>query len=252
MKGKTGPAAGIIEFEPCELPEKIICIYGIMEMGMIMGTRRVDWGMARVYRDEEKNSQKTLGMYVKSSARVLANYSISVLLFIIFLYAVISLAKNNTSTWLAIYSFVVFLLCYALIYSDMKKLAIKERKPQYKLKPYPVKGFVYGIIGFLPFIILEITYLFIIFDDSVLNRIKHALLNTVMGPLYWCIKLFSSSFIGYAVATSIVPVIAGFAYMMGYFGWKFPGIPHKARKPEKPGNGTNKNLYKRPDHINIK
>ena len=66
--------------------------------------------------------------YIKSSIRVFADYGIALLFFVIFLYGLISMAGYKTPQWLPVYSFLTFLICYGLLYSEMKAIAAKEKK----------------------------------------------------------------------------------------------------------------------------
>lgn len=157
--------------------------------------------------------------YVKNGSKVLFGYLVSLLVFGIFIYVFISLAKDNMYVLLPYYSLLFFLLAFSIIYSDMKKLAEKEKKPQYDLKPYPVKGLVYGAIGFLPVALLEVISVFLVFGDQMADRIKHLAVNTLMGPLYFIIRMAGEAPIGYILASLAVPVIAMLGYMAGYYGF---------------------------------
>ena len=165
--------------------------------------------------------------YIKGGLKVFTGYLMSLLVFVIFLYLFISVTKDSFYAWLPLYSFILFVLMFLIIYSDMRKLAVKERKPQYNLNPYPFKGLVLGLIGFSPLILLELVYPLLIFGSEPLNRVKHLVLNTLMGPLYFVVRLGNGSVWAYAAASLVVPVIAMLAYLAGYYGFelmKFFGI----------------------------
>ncbi|RCX13249.1 hypothetical protein DFR58_11867 [Anaerobacterium chartisolvens] len=148
--------------------------------------------------------------YIKGSLKVLADYGLSLLLFCIF---VISMYK-----YLSVFSFIIFLLMFALIYSDFKKLAIKEKRPHSEVPRYPLKGFVLGFFGFLPIMLIEAVYPLINFNDKVLEGIKHLALNTILSPLFWFIKLGNEVWYFYALAPLIVIAITGLGYVAGYYG----------------------------------
>ena len=97
--------------------------------------------------------------YIKNGFRVFVDYLISLVIFGVVLYTFLAITKDNYSKWIPVYSFLNFLLLYFMVYSDLKKLAIKEKRPQYNLKPYPLKGLILGFIGFLPLIIIHLLYL---------------------------------------------------------------------------------------------
>jgi len=191
--------------------------------------------------------------YIKNGLKVLFGYLISLVIFAVFLYVVLSIAKENLYKWLPVYSFVIFLLMFAIIYSDIKRLAAKEKRPQYNLNPYPLKGLIYGLLGFSPLIFLELIYPLIVFEDSTLMRIKEIILNTLLGPLYWLLKITGETAAGYAAVSAVVPAISMLAYLAGYYGFelgkyikKKPEQEEKTRKFEKsPWNPTLKEKEKK-------
>lgn len=161
-----------------------------------------------------------MGDYIKNGLKALTGYLISLLIFGVFLYVFLSIAKESFSKWLPVYSFVFFLLMFAIIYSDYKRLAVKERKPQYNLNPYPVKGLLYGLIGFSPFILMELVYPLIILDNPAVNRLKEVAFKTLLGPLYWLIRLMGGTVAAYAAAALVVPVVAMLGYLAGFYGFE--------------------------------
>lgn len=185
--------------------------------------------------------------YIRNGAKVLFGYVISLVVFSIFSYIFMSIAGDKFNTYLPYYCFIVFLFAFLLIYSDMKRLATKEIKPQYELSPYPLKGLVYGIIGFSPFILIEIISALIVFQDSVTNHLKHVGVNVLMGPMYFLIRIFSESTLGYILASLLIPLVAMLGYLAGYYNVspvKF--LKKKENKPvekgfvKSPWNPTNR------------
>jgi len=156
--------------------------------------------------------------YVRNSAKVLFNYVLSLIVFAIFAYIFMSLAGSSFNSLLPFYCFVVFLFVFFLVYSDMKKLAEKEKKPQYELNPYPLKGLVYGALGFLPIAVLELISVFIVFEDKMVDHLKHVAVNVLMGPLYFIIRILGEKPLGYILASLVIPLLAMLGYMAGYFG----------------------------------
>lgn len=171
--------------------------------------------------------------HIKGGVKILAGYLITLLIFIVFLYTFISITKDNFVKWMPVYSFIFFLLLYLFTYSDMKRLALKEKKPQYELNPYPVKGLVLGLIGFLPIALIEIVYPFIVHENETVMRFVELAIMAILGPLYWILKLFDKTFLGYAAASLAVPFIAMFGYLAGYYGFDFTKYFKKTRV-EKP------------------
>lgn len=186
--------------------------------------------------------------YIKNGLKVLVGYSIVLIFFGIFIYVFIILAKNKSGQLLPYYSLLLFLMMFAIIYSDMKRLADKEKKPQNDLHPYPLKGLVYGIIGFSPIALLELVSIFLVFESQLANRIRELAVNSLMGPLFFIIKAFSERPEGYILASLAVPVIAMFGYLAGLYGFSFgkylkKSDKNKIEKPaftKSPWNPTNK------------
>jgi len=158
---------------------------------------------------------------LKSSLKVLGDYFVSLIIFVIFLYTFFVITKDNYSKWIPLYSGINFILMASIMYTDMKNLGKKEKRPQYNLSPHPLKGFVLGIIGFLPVIILEIVYTFLNFNNEVNNRIAELALKVILGPVYIFVRLVGGTTAGYILASLAVPVVTALGYMAGYYGFEF-------------------------------
>ncbi len=169
---------------------------------------------------------------IKSSLKVLADYFVSLVIFVIFLYTFFVITKENYSRWIPLYSGINFVLMTSIMYTDLKKLAVKEKRPQYNLNPHPLKGLVLGIIGFLPVIALEIVYAFLNFNDEFKNRIAELALKTLLGPVYVFVRIAGGTTAGYVLASLAVPVVAMLGYMAGYYGFEFRKnkLPQKSAK----------------------
>lgn len=155
--------------------------------------------------------------YLRTGGKILYDYAMSLIIFIVFLYPFIGLAKENLYKWLPLYCIIIFLFTFFLIYSDMKALAIKEKKPQYELKPYPMKGLVYGLVASIPVIIVTGVLSLLHFEDSVVDRIIHIVINTLLGPMYFIIGWMKESVFGYAAAILVIPILAMLGYLAGHF-----------------------------------
>jgi hypothetical protein len=186
--------------------------------------------------------------YIKNGFKVFVGYGITLIVFGVFIYVFLSLAKNNSGQLLPYYSLLMFLMAFAIIYSDMRRLAEKEKKPQYDLHPYPLKGFVYGILGFSPIALLEIISIFLVFESQFANRIRELAVNTLMGPLFFIVKAFNEKPLGYILASLAIPIIAMFGYLAGLYGFSFSKYLKKSKKAQvdkqtfskSPWNPTNK------------
>ncbi len=156
--------------------------------------------------------------YIKNSAKILYNYAMALLVFVIFIYPFMGITKDAFNTWLPVYSIVLFLFAFFLIYSDMKELAKKEKRPQYEYTHYPLKGFVYGLIGIIPIMVITAIFTFIHFDTTVAERIKHVAVNTFLGPLYFMIRWMNEAIPAYFVSILAIPVISLLGYLAGHYG----------------------------------
>jgi hypothetical protein len=175
-----------------------------------------------------------MGKYIKGALKVLGDYSITLLIFLFFSYPFFK--------HLRIYSFVIFIITALLVYADMHKLAIKEKRPQYNLNPHPLNGLAYGILGYLPVLVLILVYPLINITTSVINfaNLKHLLLNALMGPLFFLLKFGNETTQAYFLAWCIIPVIAMLGYLAGFYGFEVGSIyrkfvkvnPNKAAKPD--------------------
>jgi len=156
--------------------------------------------------------------YIKNGMKILFNYTIALVLFAIFIYVFMSLAKDNFNEWLPLYSILLFLITFLMIYTDMKSLAVKEKKPQYDLHPYPLKGLVYGMIGTIPIAVIVAVASLIRLENEVIEHVKHVAINTFLGPLYFLIRWLNEAPIGYITAILLLPLIALMGYLAGYYG----------------------------------
>lgn len=169
---------------------------------------------------------------IKDSFKVFTSYLLAFLVFSVFLIVVIGMARTTERLyfWLPAYSFVNFLILVSAIYNDIRRLAKIEKRPEYNMNPYPLKGLVIGIIGFIPVALVEAVYPLISFEDPVLMRIAHASLNTVMGPLYFIIRIGGGTTMAYVAASFVVPVLSMLSYLAGYYNFDLRRIIGKKPK----------------------
>ena len=188
------------------------------------------------------------GSFIKKSMRFTYDYVITLIIFGVFLYTFMAIAKENYGTWLPLFSFLVFLILALLVYSDAKSLAFKEKRPQYNINPKPYRGFIAGIIGFIPILLLVGIFLFVlyIFKDMIINgfsssdmgisgeefvgNIRRIGAHTILSPVFWCIKLFGKTVVAYVLACLATPITAGLGYLAGFYGFDII----KRKNPRKP------------------
>ncbi len=156
--------------------------------------------------------------YIKNGARILFNYSVTLVFFFIFLYPFMSISGDKFNSWLPAYCILGFLFISYLTYTDMKELAKKEKKPQYELDPRPWKGLVIGLIGFLPVMLAVLVLSLLSFDSEFAERVRHLAINGLLGPVYFAARFTKESLIGYIIAVLLIPAVAAGGYLMGYFG----------------------------------
>lgn len=153
---------------------------------------------------------------IRRGLKVTGDYTITLVLFAIFLSIVISIAKNNLQTGVFIFSIIIFLILFSMIYTNMRDVAFKEKRPQYGINPSPYKGFLYGIIGTLPIFILQLFYYVIPFGEE-LHTLQFRILQGITGPLYWIASLISDEAWAYHLVLLVLPVMAGLGYLAGHY-----------------------------------
>jgi hypothetical protein len=155
--------------------------------------------------------------YINGSVKVLIDYAMTLLIFIIFLPA--------GFIQLPIYSIIIFLLGGYILYSDFNLLAVKERKPSYNTINYPLKGLVMGLLGFSPIMIIVILLNIINFGSGNGNLIKSGIVKILTAPIFGFISTNPISLL-------IIPAIVAVAYMAGHHGKEMPSLfkPKPKRK----------------------
>ncbi|NLG88263.1 MAG: hypothetical protein GX494_03460 [Clostridiaceae bacterium] len=157
---------------------------------------------------------------IKRALRVTGDYFVSLIIFAVFSSVVFGIAKENIEKGIYIFSIVIFLIMFSLIYTNMSDIAFREKRPQYNLNPPPYKGFLYGLIGTVPIFIIQLLYYFadvVLFIPKEYLTIKRRVLQAFTGPLYWLAKLISHDTWAYHVVLLVIPVIAGLGYLAGHY-----------------------------------
>ncbi len=159
-----------------------------------------------------------IGSQIKRGLRVSGDYLVVLVIFGIFLSIVFSLFKENVELGINIFSVVIFLIMFSMIYSNMRDMAFKEKRPQYGINPPSYKGFLYGLIGIVPIFIIQLLYYVISVPEEAIT-LKRRVIQALTGPLYWLAKIISQEIWAYHLVLLIVPVIAGLGYIAGYHGF---------------------------------
>ncbi|UZQ85444.1 hypothetical protein ODU73_002587 [Thermoclostridium stercorarium] len=152
---------------------------------------------------------------IKRALKITVDYFVALIIFGVFSSIVFSLFKENFETGITIFSVIVFLLMTAMMYSDMRDTAFREKRPQYNINPPPYKGFKYGFIAVLPILLIQLVY-YLVNVPAELTTFKRRMLQAFTAPLYWLAKLISHDEWSYHVVLLIIPVIAGLGYLAGF------------------------------------
>jgi len=163
---------------------------------------------------------------ISSSLKVTISYLAAVFLFSFFLIAPLSM-KDNQYMWLSVLSFVVFMFLWSYMGQQMSKLGTYENKDMVEIKAYPFKGFVYGLIGFSPFLLIEIIYFIVYQPNSISLRFFHGIVRCLFGPMYFIIRGLHYTWYSYLIASVAVPIIAFVGYIIGYYDISITNIKNK-------------------------
>jgi len=181
-------------------------------------------------------------IYIKNGVRVLYDYIVALIFFMIFIYPFMVLTKDSFNSLLTWYSLLFFLFAFFLIYAEMKEAGIKEKNPHYEYSHYPLKGLVYGLIGVIPIALVTGIFTFIHFSSDIAERIKHVGINAFLGPLYFMIRWMKEAVPAYFAAILVIPVIAALGYLAGYFGIDITGKIFK-KQPQEQQKGFTKSPW---------
>lgn len=156
--------------------------------------------------------------FLKGSFKTLASYTAGVFLFTFFLIAPLSM-ENNMNTWIAMYSLVFFIFTVIFLYKQVKKTGEYDRI-HVDAKQTVLRGLVYGLVGFAPYLILELVYFTVYTNiDSVTSvNILHAVFRCGFGPMYFIIRFLGYTWYSYAISSVIIPLVSFLGYAAGLSG----------------------------------
>lgn len=159
--------------------------------------------------------EKNAKTFIKCSLKVTLDYLIALIIFGIFVTAIMGLAKENLSQWMMPYSILIFLILFAILYSDMKDIAFREKRPQYNINPGPYKGLLFGLAGMAPLMVIALIYPFIsVAEDFVL--LKFRVIQAFTAPMFWLAKLMGGVYLSYVATLLTLPLIAMLGYLAGH------------------------------------
>jgi len=155
---------------------------------------------------------------IKRGLRITVDYVVALVIFGVFSSIIFSLFKNNIETGILIFSVLVFLIMAAMMYTDMIDTAFREKRPQYNINPPPYKGFMYGVIGTLPVLLIQLVY-YLVSVPEELQIFKRRVLQAFTAPLYWLARILSHDEWAYHAVLVIIPGIAGLGYLAGFYNF---------------------------------
>ncbi len=152
---------------------------------------------------------------IKRSLKICTDYALALILFFLFTMPVISGAKENTQNAMTYLSIGVFIILFYTVYIDMRNMAFKEKRPQYNINPPFYKGFLYGLMGIIPLVVIQII-LIIIKVPTEYETLHRRLYQGFGGPLYWLSRIFGDQPIHYVISFAVLAIIAGVGYFAGF------------------------------------
>lgn len=176
---------------------------------------------------------------VKRGLKVTADYGLMLVLFVVFALLAMSFTQDGSAGAMPLFSFLIFLVTFYTVYVDMRVMAFKEKRPQYGINPPAHKGLLYGMIGIIPWLLVEAVLMLIKVPDS-LGVFQRRTYQGIGGPLYWFARLLGNQPWHYMISFLIIVVIAGLGYFAGYKDFylvsavrKKLGIQPKVKKKSK-------------------
>ncbi len=152
---------------------------------------------------------------IKRSLKVTASYITAFILICVFSASVFGLARENTPKAMPWLSFATFLILFYGVYTEMRSLGVKESRPQYNINPSKFKGLLYGTIGVIPILIVQLIALAIRIDEPF-EILKRRIFQLVSGPLYWLARLLGNEIHHYFAALVSIIIMAFLGYFAGH------------------------------------
>lgn len=141
----------------------------------------------------------------------------------------IAIISPNFEKPLAVCSLFSLILTTSLLYIAMHDIGEIDKKP-YNWSRYPAKGFVLGLLGFLPYFIVELVLIFVAQKYISPEPVPFAGVNMrgyitemLYMPFFWIMRLINSKdkIPSVTYFTSVIPLfymsaVSGFGYFMGF------------------------------------
>ncbi|MDD4493835.1 MAG: hypothetical protein PHV32_05735 [Eubacteriales bacterium] len=159
--------------------------------------------------------------FVSKSLKATVDYLIVLAFYFIALIPFLMIFKDNANNWIWLYSLLLFILLFRMLFHDYHKIGAFEKRTEDKFHPYLFKGFLLGVTGMIPIVLLGAINLFINIEDQTVSYIvDYAFKKVLFGPLYFIPELLTElgrdSYVTYLLSTLVVPIITFTAYTFGY------------------------------------
>ncbi|HOP73194.1 MAG TPA: hypothetical protein PLO77_08090 [Thermoclostridium caenicola] len=152
---------------------------------------------------------------LKRALRVTADYVTAFILFCVLSASVFGLVRTETPVFIPWISFATFLILFGLVYVDMRNIGFKENRPQYNLNPSRFKGLLYGAIGIVPVLLVQLAVLAVNVPEGF-EGLKRRIFQLISGPLYWMAKILGNEAWHYSVTLVSIIVMAFLGYLAGH------------------------------------
>lgn len=160
---------------------------------------------------------KGLAADIKRGLKISYDYIICFFIFLALATPIISFTSENAANYIRIASFVVFLLLTCIVYVDMRNYGLKESRPQYEINPKPYKGLLYGFIGAIPLIIVQLIIISIKLPEGT-EILHRRFYQAFAGPFYWLVCLLGNKAGHYVIAFLSIIIISFIGYYAGHKG----------------------------------
>lgn len=160
-----------------------------------------------------------LSSNIKRGLKVTGSYVMALVIFIVLAFTVFAWGKESTPVVMPYFSAFIFLILMVSAYAEMRTVGLKENRPQYNINPPPYKGILYGIIGCVPILLVQVVLMIIRLPEEYGPEFQRRLLQLASGPLYWIAKLLGNTKPMYLVSLISVIIIAFAGYIAGHYNF---------------------------------
>ena len=153
---------------------------------------------------------------IKRALNVTAGYITAFILTFVLSSAVFFIARSDTPQVMPWVSFFIFLILFYNVYTQMHSIGVKENRPQYHINPSAFKGLLYGVIGVIPILLVQVIVLAIPVSEQF-AVFRWRIFQLVSGPLYWLARLLGNMPRHYFLSLVSIIIIAFLGYLAGHY-----------------------------------